>query len=133
MSIGSWTPESEVQQLAIDRDFLRRCINLSEQEQLADLGQQLSTEEQQRYAPLMMVERAKWDEAIADFSDDELLHLIRFFTLAEAQLSGWEAGNESPVIWINKALRRRGGRLSKEMLLWIKANSDNQYLPNGGL
>ncbi len=64
---------------------------------------------------------------------EQLLHLVRFFTLAEMQLSGWEAGAESPVIWIVKTLRRRKSPPSKDLLLWIKANSDNRFIPNGAL
>ncbi len=39
-----------------------------------------------------------WSQAGAELSDDDLLQLIRLFTLAESALPGWEAGDASPVI-----------------------------------
>jgi hypothetical protein len=30
-------------------------------------------------------------------------------------------------------LRQRGEKLSRDMLLWIRANTDNRFIPNGGL
>ncbi|MGB5325866.1 MAG: hypothetical protein WBN40_10640, partial [Pseudomonadales bacterium] len=61
------------------------------------------------------------------------LALMRFFTCAEMQLPGWQAGDKSPVIAINKILKRRGHKLDKAMLGWIRQHSDNRFLPNGPL
>ena len=54
-----------------------------------------------------------------------------FFTLIEMALPEWAAGAKSPVISINKILKSRGHKLEKDMLLWIKQNSDNRFIPNG--
>ena len=72
-----------------------------------------------------------WQQALADVSDDDLLALIRFFTVVEMKLPQWEGGAQSPVISINRLLKSRGSKLDREMLLWIKANSDNRFIPNG--
>ena len=72
-----------------------------------------------------------WQEALAPLGEGALLQLVRFFTLIEQQLPHWHGGDKSPVIWISRLLKKRGTPLSREMVLWIKANSDNRFLPNG--
>ncbi|MBB5187090.1 hypothetical protein HNQ57_001353 [Zhongshania antarctica] len=133
MAIGSWTPEKEKDTLSIDTQWLQQCIALSRSDKLELLPAPFSEQEQQKYAVFMRVAPEQWQAAVADFSNDELVDLIRFFTRAEKLISGWDAGKESPAIWINKALRKRGEKLSRDMLLWIRANTDNRFIPNGGL
>ncbi|AMO67931.1 hypothetical protein DOK_02871 [gamma proteobacterium BDW918] len=133
MAIGSWTPEKEKVTLSIDTQWLQQCIALSRSDKLELLPAPFSEEEQQKYAVFMRVAPEQWQAAVANFSNDELVDLIRFFTRAEKLISGWDAGKESPAIWINKALRKRGEKLSRDMLLWIRANTDNRFIPNGGL
>jgi hypothetical protein len=133
MAIGSWTPEKEKDTLSIDTQWLQKCIALSRSDKLELLPAPFSEQEQQKYAVFMRVAPEQWQAAVADFSNDELVDLIRFFTRAEKLISGWDAGKESPAIWINKALRKRGEKLSRDMLLWIRANTDNRFIPNGGL
>jgi hypothetical protein len=133
MAIGSWTPEKEKVTLSIDTQWLQQCIALSSSDKLELLPAPFSEEEQQKYAVFMRVAPEQWQVAVANFSNDELVDLIRFFTRAEKLISGWDAGKESPAIWINKALRKRGEKLSRDMLLWIRANTDNRFIPNGGL
>ena len=74
----------------------------------------------------MQQSREAWLSAGASLTDDTIVHLIRFFTLAE-QLPGWESANNSPVIALAKILKKRGSGIDKELLLWIKANSRNQF------
>ena len=134
MSLGSWDPEVGQAQagFSIDKNVLFKFIDLSREQQLEDLGQQLSPEEQQLQAPLMQLGKDSWF-AIADtLSDQELVELMRFFTVAE-NLPGWEAGDKSPVIWLGKILKKRGTGIDRELLTWIKAHSNNQFLPHGSL
>ena len=72
-----------------------------------------------------------WKEAEV-LSDTDIRRLIVFFTLAERQLSGWEAGRLSPVIDLVRILKQRGS-FQPELRKWIKANTDNRYLPNGAV
>ena len=134
MSLGSWDPNAEQARstLSLNRELLARYIQLSESQQLDNLATELSAEEQQVHAALMQLDKAQWMEQAATFSDEEIEHLMRFFTKAE-QLPGWEAGPNSPVIWLGRVLKQRGTGISKELVLWIKANSDNRFLPHGPL
>ena len=80
----------------------------------------------------MQLDKEQWFDAARTFNDDEIVHLMRFFTVAE-QLPGWEAGANSPVVWLGKILKQRGTGIDRELVLWIKAHSDNQFLPHGAL
>lgn len=131
---GTWDPNIEQQKsnFAIDQQRLQQYIALSRNNLLDQLDQQLSNEDKQSQAPLMQQSREDWISAGESFSDDDIIHLIRFFTLAE-QLPGWESGNNSPVIALGKILKKRAVGINKELLIWIKANSRNQFLPHGSL
>lgn len=135
MSVGSWNPEGDTQDTVfeINESILRGFIAISEEGQLETLKDQLTETQKNQQSALMTLGKERWFEAAEPFNSEQLMHLVRFFTLAEMQLTGWEAGAESPVIWIVKVLRRRKAPPSKELLLWIKANSDNRFIPNGAL
>ncbi|MBU3070972.1 hypothetical protein KOI40_14200 [Aestuariicella sp. G3-2] len=135
MTVGAWDPNQAQQadNFSIDHDVLKAFIALSEQQQLNDLKSTLNDDIKISQAPLMKLSKDTWIKTAESLSDEQVIHLVKFFTLAEMQLSGWEAGAESPVIGLVKALRLRKSPPDKELLLWIKSNSDNRFLPNGAL
>ena len=133
MAIGSWAPESEKSALSIDQQWLQRCIAISRENRLEDLPAPFTDEEQQTYGVFMRVSQDQWQQAVTALNNDDIVELIRFFTRAEKLISGWDAGKESPAIWLNKVLRGRGEKLDRDMLLWIRNNTDNRFIPNGGL
>ena len=133
MSIDTWEPSNPDPEFSIDRAVLREFIQLSRNDQLMQLPNRLSPEVCDQQRPLMRLPRETWTKAAADFNNEELLHLVRFFTVAEQMLDGWEAAEKSPVIWLVRELRRRKAPPDRDLLLWIKANSDNRFLPNGAL
>ena len=92
----------------------------------------LGADEQQVLAGLMKIDHSTWQRAAAPLGDDALLQLIRFFAVAE-NLPGWEAGAQSPVIPLAKALRKRGVRLDRDLLRWLREVNDNRFLPYGPL
>jgi hypothetical protein len=134
MSLGSWDPkiESVGSEHLLQRALLGRLIDFDRNDQLAQLEQLLSAEDKQRLAPLMKTDHNTWRTTAAPLPDDDLLHLIRFFAMAE-NLPGWEAGADSPVIPLAKVLRQRGARLDKTLLQWLREVNDNRYLPYGPL
>lgn len=133
MSVGNWTPDTQQTDINIDASWLARCVSLSSDEDLAKLPAPFTEQETQSYSALMRLPCETWTAAVEHLDNDALIALIRFFTVAEQRISGWEAGANSPAIWINKVLKQRGERLSTEQLRWIRANSDNRFIPNGGL
>ena len=134
MSLGSWDPKIAAADdaLLLQPALLRRLIDFDRADQLAQLEQLLSDEDKQRLAGLMKIDHHSWRSAAEPLPDDDLLHLIRFFGAAE-NLAGWEAGADSPVIPLAKILRRRGTRLDKTLLQWLRDINDNRYLPYGPL
>ena len=136
MSTGTWDPSSNTSKLDINidpaslADLLKRFLALAENNQLGDLMIQMSEQDKSQFA-IMQADLALWQNALSDYSEAQLIALIQFFTIVEMALSEWVAGAKSPVISINKILKSRGHKLDREMLMWIKQNSDNRFIPNG--
>lgn len=84
-----------------------------------------------RLAPAVRQGRADWVAAARNLKDSELEGLVRLFTLGE-KLPGWESGAKSPVVPLAAELKARGA-YPKDLTGWIRANSDNRYLPHGSL
>jgi hypothetical protein len=134
MSLGTWDPNLEASDGAhlLQPALLSRLISYDRDAQLMRLAELLSDADKQRLAGLMKLDLAVWQAAIEPLDDAALLHLLRFFCVAE-NLPGWEAGATSPVIPLAGALRRRGHRLDKPLLQWIREVNDNRFLPYGPL
>jgi hypothetical protein len=134
MSLGSWDPKVESAGIALllQTELLHRLIAYDREDQLAQLEQLLSNEDKQRLAGLMKIDHNTWHTAAESLPENDLLHLIRFFAVAE-NLPGWEAGADSPVIPLAKILRQRGTRLDRPLLQWLREVNDNRYLPYGPL
>tara|TARA_B110000879_G_scaffold134069_1_gene175542 strand:- start:137 stop:547 length:411 start_codon:yes stop_codon:yes gene_type:complete len=132
MTTGTWDPSSKASTLdvSIDPALLQRFLVLAENDQLSDLEKQIDKPDRSQYS-IMQADLTAWKKALNDYSEAQLIALIRFFTLVEMALPEWTAGAKSPVISINKILKSRGHKLDKAMLLWIKQNSDNRFIPNG--
>ena len=135
MSLGEWNPnaEAEANDYQLDFELLANYAALMSDADSKDLTQSITNAEVTKHAALMLKDRLAWQRYVDQAEDQEVIQLIRFLTLAEEQLPGWEAGAESPVIKLNKLLRKRGVKLDRDLLVWIKANSTNQYLPNGAV
>lgn len=139
MALGTWDPKIDVDssELLLTPSLLTRLIGYAcdveeRDDTLTQLERLLSDEDKQRLAGLMKVDHALWRAAAEPLPQADLLHLIRFFAVAE-NLPGWEAGANSPVIPLAKVLRKRGERLDKALLQWLRQVSDNRYLPYGPL
>ena len=134
MSIESWDPSasSVAQQFELKDALITQLISYSSTEKLETLDTLIVGDERQSLAGLMKVDHQRWQVASEHLTDEELLHLIRFFAMAE-NLPGWEAQETSPVIPLAKALRKRGVRLDKPLLQWLRQVNNNRFLPYGPL
>lgn len=92
----------------------------------------LDADDRRALAALATTPEALWRPLMPELGDDDLDALIRFLTLAEAALPGWEAGEASAVIPLFGELRRRGVDVAG-LRRWIRAHSDNRFLPHGSL
>lgn len=134
MSTGSWDPSAQAASSAITPEpaLIERLISLSRDEKLAELAVQIDSTEQQTLAGLMRLEHSTWESVGAKLSDEDALHLIRFFAMAE-NLPGWEAAEKSPVIPLARVLRKRGVKLQRDLLQWLREVNQNRFLPYGPL
>jgi hypothetical protein len=130
MTIGSWDPGAQAAagELQLNNTLLHRLADYSRQQQLDQLDALLEPE----LCGLMKIDHALWQQQADQLDAETVTSLIRVFTLAE-KIPGWEAGAESPVIPLARSLRRRGQRLEKPLLQWIREVSENRYLPYGPL
>ncbi|WP_444929652.1 hypothetical protein ACJJIF_17940 [Microbulbifer sp. SSSA002] len=134
MSVGAWEPQvsspnSETKE-EFNREQLLKLIEIAESNnsftESVESIENISSK-------LIRLPTQHWLEESENWSSAQLWQLIRFFTLAEMQLPGWDAGAESAVIPLAKVLKQRATPLTKEQLLWIRQNSNNRYLPYGPL
>ena len=126
MAIGVWEPKAPT---IITEEKLRSIVLAIKDITLDQLNSALDDVFVQNHSYLMKLDRTAWQEA-ASLELVDLEKLIRFFTLAEMQLPGWDGGNRNPVIYLARILKSRG-EFTTELKKWVKANTDNRYLPNG--
>lgn len=100
--------------------------------QLDAVGFGLDAAECARLVPWMTAAPTVWEAAADGAGTDEIVAWIRFFTLAEAKLAGFEAGAKSPVVPLARVLRQRGEHTA-DLTRWIKAHTSNRFLPHGSV
>lgn len=132
MSVGSWEPEAAV--AALTSDVVDRLCEAAGGADGTDLG--LHAERVAEFAPYARDggagSRIDWANAARALDDQRIVALIRFFTRGEMAFAGWKAGDRSPVIALAAELKRRG-TFPADLTRWIRANSDNRFLPYGSL
>ena len=129
MSVESWDPGAARPRL--DAANLARLVEAAQHLDEPRFG--LDQVTAGRLAPLARhAAGADWEAAAHSLEDGDIVALIRLFTLAESALSGWEAGAQSPVVPLAAALKRRGS-YPGDLTAWIRAHSDNRFLPYGSL
>lgn len=129
MSVEIWEPEkSSKLTLEVLHELLNRITSMGDFEDSA-LSSFLDEAFVRSNSYLMKLDAISWQVA-GSLSYDELEILVRFFTLAEMQFTGWEGGKQSPVIFLVRILKERD-QFPKELRKWIKTNTDNRYLPYG--
>ena len=92
---GSWAPEQgqKDQQAGINPKILSQFAKISASGQLGDISRQLPADQIMEHRHLMREHKDEWSKVAAPLSKNDIIHLIRFFTVAEIQLPGWEAGS----------------------------------------
>lgn len=131
MSVGNWEPPGE-SAVAIDPKMVDRLLEHGHADTPTQLQQCLSAADRAALPGLMRLPAECWAEVARPRSDEDLLQLLRFFALAE-NLEGCEVGALSPVIPLARTLRRRGRRLDRDLLLWMRQVNRNRFLPYGAL
>lgn len=123
MPVGTFDPNELRNQF--DPGLARELIDLFDGEAIT-----LGKAGELRYA--ILARNEGWSDGVAQFLDQELVSLAKIFTLLEHQYATFAAGSESPVIPIVSTLKERGA-WDKDLTRWVKAHTDNRFLPHGSL
>ncbi|MXW52107.1 MAG: hypothetical protein F4X81_19010 [Gammaproteobacteria bacterium] len=127
LSVGAWDPAEQIVELSdsVLAELLAAADCLDEE----SFG--LSVAQVSRLAATVRLRPEAWRPAAA-LDDQQVIRLVRLYTLAEGRFPEWKAGSASPVIALCRLLRRRGA-WPADLTAWIKAHSDNKFLPYGSL
>ena len=126
MAVGVWEPGKST---SVSTEQLQKLLSKVSETDLSRLSSTLDKEFMEGNVWMMKLKESAWQVADA-LALEDLVDLIRFFTLAEMQLPGWEGGKQNPVIYLAKILKSRD-EFSPELRKWIRTNTDNRYLPYG--
>ena len=108
MTIESWQPDSEKKIINAEELQLKEFIAMGDISDVEENTANLHPQHIEKLLPLMKQSREFWFTVASELSEQEIHQLIRFFTLAEENNSSLFAGNDSPVIALNKALKKNG-------------------------
>ena len=132
MSVNSFDPQQfDPSQTSIDlgNALVEQAISAANGQ---DDGAQLRLTADEVTALAPAVTHVGWSAVAQDLSTEDLVALIRLFTLGEGQFSSWQAGAKSAVIKLARVMKARK-EMTPELTAWIKANTDNRFLPHGDL
>lgn len=130
MSVEEWKPANS-DAVSIDPQQLQILIGLSKGGTLEQIEQTLNAEQITWLAQIIQTSRESWQAVATSLGSDELVCLMQALTIAEMRFPACACGPNSPVIYLNHELKRRGEALSRDQLQWFKANSSNRFIPNG--
>jgi len=130
--VDVWQPTSDAGN-APDLTVLK---NLASQSDALQQGQPLATINDSELASArswIQLSEAAWQESIQQLTDLERLQLATFYTVAEVKLSGWQARDKNPAIWIFRYLKKNGQLPEKEFIKALKSQTDNRFIPYGSV
>ena len=127
MSVGAWDPAEQIAELS--DSILAELLAAADCLDQEDFG--LSAAAVNRLAATARLGTEAW-QAAAALGDEQLIRLVRLYTLAEGRFPEWQAGSASPVIDLCRLLRRRRA-WPADLTDWIKVRTDNKFLPYGSL
>jgi hypothetical protein len=129
--VGSWQPDGGATLPGVDDLRALAAVQRAAGDAAPSLPDDAALVERARAA--MSAPAGALDAAIEALDADELVALVHLFTLIEAQ-PGWEAGARSPVIPLFRRYRELVDVETRRALVaWVKARSENRFLPHGSL
>lgn len=131
MSMEEWVPPQARASCTLPPERLQTLIDLSRDGALESIGEVLDETEKTWLKQAMHGAHDSWASAADPLGDEDLVHLMKAVAVAEMKLPGCTVGDQSPVIALNRVLKRRGGRLATTDLQWLRRHSSNRFLPNG--
>lgn len=131
MTVGVFDPQGGAEAAGgLTATDVARLVAASAQQEAEAFG--LSELEVVRLGPLARSRAYNWTQLAEQSEPAVMVALIRLLVLAEQRFPAWEAGADSPVIPLARALKQRG-TYPADLTAWIRANSRNRFLPYGSL
>ncbi|MEE3279900.1 MAG: hypothetical protein VX211_08980 [Pseudomonadota bacterium] len=124
--VGKWEPNAPPLS-DVHREVLDVAIKALDRTQLG-----LSVEQQDSIRQAVRASAESWTEFAQAESSLVVTNWIRALTRVEMVLPGFELGAGSPVIALVRLLKKRG-EYPDDLTGWVKANTDNRFLPYGSL
>ena len=124
--VGNWEPNAPPLS-DVHREVLDVVIKALSRPQLG-----LSAEQQDSIRQAVRASAESWTDFAHAQSSSVVVNWIRALTRAEMVLPGFELGARSPVIALVRLLKQRG-EYPDDLTGWVKANTDNRFLPYGSL
>ena len=112
----------------IPQALLNRLIQIGREDKFADLQTIGDEFPAARRGNFMRLRPEEWVQVARGLTEDEAVSLIKSLTKLE-HYPNFKAGSVSPVIWIFRNLPGAQQRL--DLINWVLANTDNDYLPFG--
>ncbi|MHB0924733.1 MAG: ankyrin repeat domain-containing protein [Bellilinea sp.] len=113
--------------------LLHNLIEIGKSNDLSQLSSLLTVQEQHDFSYIMRLGQQSWLSVAETLSKEEIVALIKCFTIAERVYDVWKAGSVSPVIWLFKKLSSLDLVTSNDIANWVLAHTENEYLPFGTL
>lgn len=136
MTMGEITPmtrkelNTNMQRASGIKCLSKIVIELLEIEVINDMLDNRDLEKFQKFHYINRLNWKDWNYVCDTLSEEQLIKLIKSLTLVEKELQ-WIGGSVSSVIWIFKALERRGSLCVEEIADWVLRHTNNPYLPYG--
>lgn len=112
----------------IPGELLGHLVEIGREERFTELEFIGSAFPSVRGGDFMRLRPDSWLEAVSQLSESDAVFLIKALTKLE-HYPNFKAGSVSPVIWIFRGLKNASERT--ELIDWILANTENDYLPFG--
>lgn len=114
----------------IDETVLDKLIRVGKSDDFGALKDLWPADQVENDGRLMRLRPQPWFDVADHLADEDVVALIKALTIAEKILPGWMAGSVSPVIWLYRRLMDRQG-VPVFLFDWVRAHTDNPYLPDG--
>ncbi len=117
-----------------DLTVLKTLASLHQQLEIStDLSAAIDEQNLARARSWIQLAEDQWQTVINEMEQQERLDLATFYTVAEMKLSGWEARDKNPAIWIYRFLKKTKQLPEKDIIKALKGKTDNRFIPYGSV
>lgn len=111
--------------------FLQRLIAVGESQDFSTLQQPFAEFPRFRAGQFTYPSQEFWHSTAESLSNAKLEALIRGITIAERDISSFNGGSVSGIIWLFRCLEQRKQGRPDDLADWVLANTSNPWAPFG--